>query len=326
MPPENLPVMQTNNSNKIRYAAIAICLAILAGEIFVIRHNSTQTTQLSNETLLSGGVRAGQDPVIKKDIQLNLTSDSIAARSAIVVDLNTNKIIFAKEKDKALPLASITKVMTALVAVKQANNASVISVTPEALAQDGDSGLKTGEKWRLADLIDFTLVSSSNDGAAAIASAITKKTNVQFSNLMNSEATKLGMTNTHFINETGLDINEHYGGSYGSAADVAKMFAHALKFAPEILADTAKPIATYASLGQSTHTTTNTNKIVSRLPGLRASKTGYTDIADGNLAIIIDAGLNQPYAVVVLGSTQDGRFQDVDKIVKALYQAINKQV
>jgi D-alanyl-D-alanine carboxypeptidase len=104
------------------------------------------------------------------------------------------------------------------------------------------------------------------------------------------------------------------------------MFGYIIKSYPTIITDTAKPIATYISADKKRHVAINTNKIIAALPGLRASKTGYTDIADGNLAVVIDAGVNQPYAIVVLGSTESGRFRDVDKLVKALYQEINKKI
>jgi D-alanyl-D-alanine carboxypeptidase len=328
MPPENQQSIPTNTNNKLKFVVIVLCLLVLGGEIFLLRRDYSPIEATSNETPTNANSFSDQIKDNKKqDITLQIDPQEILARSAVVVDLQTGKVLFAKDKDKPLPLASITKIMTALVATKYADGQKIVKITTEDLLQEGDSGLKAGERWRLKDLINFTLVSSSNDGAAAIASAVTShNTNLQFSDLMNIEAKKLGMTNTYFINATGLDLNKDYSGSYGSAIDVAKMFGYIIKSYPTIITDTAKPIATYISADKKRHVAINTNKIVAALPGLRASKTGYTDIADGNLAVVIDAGVNQPYAIVVLGSTENGRFRDVDKLVKALYQEINKKI
>ncbi len=71
------------------------------------------------------------------------------------------------------------------------------------------------------------------------------------------------------------------------------------------------------------HPAENTNEYVNTIPGLQGSKTGYTELAGGNLAIVFDAGLDHPIAIVVLGSTLEGRFEDVDALVEATYSYVS---
>ncbi len=241
------------------------------------------------------------DPFAK----LNLT-----AKAAVVYDPDKNEIIYAKNAYQALPLASITKVMTALVASEQDTNQTV-NISASALSTEGDSGLAKDESWSLKKLIDFTLISSSNDGAAALAAA----GGTNFIANMNSEAKSLGLVNTEFVNPTGLDIGPGVAGNMGSALDVARLLAYVLKTKPELLAATSERQSVITSQSDLNHVAVNTNQLAGRLPGLFASKTGFTDTAGGNLAVAVDLGLNQPVIAVVLGSTEEGRFADIEQLI-----------
>lgn len=240
----------------------------------------------------------------------------LTASSAIVYDPEGNQVLFAKNPSAPLPLASITKVMTALVA-SEVEDASkkYVEIKADALATEGDSGLNRDELWSLSKLIDFTLVSSSNDGAAAIAALTGNESS--FVGLMNESAAKLGLTQTRFYNPTGLDIAPGQAGAYGSAFDVARLFAYVLKNHPSALSATAMSHLAVTSDSNLNHLAVNTNDLAGRLPGLFASKTGYTDTAGGNLVVAVDSGLNQPIIIVVLGSTEEARFADVAALAKA---------
>ena len=98
---------------------------------------------------------------------------SVTAKSVLVVDTRDHEILFAKNEEQQLPLASITKVMSAITAkaLSSAGEPPII-VTKQALTEDGDYGLRPEEKWKLNDLLKFSLVVSSNDGMRAIASVI----------------------------------------------------------------------------------------------------------------------------------------------------------
>jgi len=254
-------------------------------------------------------------------------SVALTAKAAYVYDIATGEMLYEKNSELQFPLASLTKIMTALVAREYTNPQTIITLTQRDISAEGDSGLRVDEKWRFSDLVDFTLLTSSNDGARALASvgalsaSRTHGGNISFVDLMNEKARDLGLTQTFFLNEIGLDESSSTSGAYGSAKDVAMLFAHALNTYPELYAETAQNTGEINSL-DFTHTATNTNTIVSQIPGLVASKTGFTDLAGGNLAIIFEAGPLHPIAVVVLGSTADGRFVDVERLVETTIKRI----
>jgi serine-type D-Ala-D-Ala carboxypeptidase (penicillin-binding protein 5/6) len=253
---------------------------------------------------------------------------SIRGKSAFVWDINNQKILFEKNPDERLPLASITKLMTALVAYEIVSTDSKVPISISALLQDGDSGLRDGNVFSLASLTELTLTSSSNDGAfamAAAAGALLDKNSpaTAFVNAMNLRAEELGLTKMEFKNPTGLDVSETEAGAYGSARDTAFLMEYILKHYPEILeASTAKNVAIADNGGQD-HLAENTNEVIDEIAGLIGSKTGYTTLAGGNLTVAFDASLNRPIIVVVLNSSRSGRFDDVLKLIDATKEYLN---
>ena len=234
--------------------------------------------------------------------------------------------MFAKNENTRIPLASLTKVMAALVAEELSPSYGTIIVTSGALKAEGDSGLRVNEKWLLKDLLDFSLVSSSNDGIHAVAltlgalknSQATEKQMIEdFVRMMNAKAAELDLKNTYFWNETGLDESEAKGGAYGTARDMSTLLEYVITREPEMLEATREPTAMLTSLDRYQHLAKNTNTLASDTPGLLGSKTGYTDIAGGNLVFIFDPELGRPIIVSILGSSIEGRFQDAQTIINA---------
>jgi serine-type D-Ala-D-Ala carboxypeptidase (penicillin-binding protein 5/6) len=247
----------------------------------------------------------------------------LVAKSAYVYRADTGEVLYAKDAEMPLALASLTKVMTALVAADFAPASTVITITPESLREESDSGLLVGERWSLTDLLSFSLVTSSNDGMAAVSEALgiaqteSGDRRATFISLMNAKARELGLAQTSFSNETGLDRSVTLGGAYGSARDVAHLLFHASKAHPELFASAAYPRSTFTSLSGFSHEAANTNEVVDRIPGVVASKTGFTDISGGNLAVISMIGPNIPISIAVLGSSREERFSDILKLVDA---------
>lgn len=249
----------------------------------------------------------------------------LGARSIIVWDIRNQKVLYEHNADAVRPLASITKIMTAVTALDLVSKNTIVRVSPDFLSNEGDSGLFADESWKLKDLLDLSLVMSSNDGVSAIAAAagnafLGTDESVQgeaiFVRKMNEKASAIGLAEMHFINPTGLDDGTQTGGM-GSARDVALLFEYALKKYPEAIEATRYESISVTSLDLIDHTAINTNLDINKIPGLIASKTGYTEYSGGNLAVVFDAGLNNPIVVVALGSTYEGRFSDVDKLVRA---------
>ncbi|KKQ78190.1 MAG: hypothetical protein A3A96_00135 [Candidatus Zambryskibacteria bacterium RIFCSPLOWO2_01_FULL_39_39] len=245
---------------------------------------------------------------------------NLEAKSAVVWDVINNRELFSKNGDLPLPLASLTKVMTAIIAEGKLEDGQKIQITEEDLLPEGDSKLVVGDTWGAGDLRDFTLLTSSNDGAFALASVI--KSEPQFIKEMNDTAEIIGLSNSKFFNEHGLDRELDKGGAYGSARDMATLFEYTLRNYPEILEATRYKNLEFESSDKK-YSAENTNTFIDRIPNIIASKTGFTDLAGGNLVVAFDAGLNRPIIISVLGSTEEGRFTDVLELVEASLKYIH---
>ncbi len=254
-------------------------------------------------------------------------SINIEAKAAIVLDAKTGEVLYEKNSDTELPLASVTKLMTALVANEILNNEGNIKIDQNDIAQAGDSGLSDGETFSVKKLNDLTLLVSSNDGAFALAAAAGAFLNssepaAAFVKAMNIKAKELGLTKTYYRNPTGLDLTSTEAGAYGSASDMAYLMKHIISTVPEILEETTTDKTVIYNQAGVYHEAENTNPIVNSIPGLIGSKTGYTELAGGNLVVAFNVGLDHPVVVAVLGSSHSGRFNDVLKLVKATNGAL----
>lgn len=302
---------QTQGISKKLLAFNATVVFLIVVMIFVIT-SSTQKKIVKEAELKNNAISKVFDNI------------EIEAKSAYVFDVKEDKVLYKKNEFVQLPLASITKLMTALTASELVPENSKIVIKKEFLDTEGDSGLLANETWTLKDLLDFSLLVSSNDGARSIASVVgaldlkTEDYNLgrkDFIDKMNTLAEDLELRQTYFTNESGLDFNGISGG-YGSAIDVAKLMTYILKNKPNIIESTKYQVLNISSLDK-IHKAENTNNSVEKIPGLLASKTGFTDMAGGNLVVAFDASIGHPIVVVVLGSSVKGRFDDVSALVQA---------
>ncbi len=269
-----------------------------------------------------------KDQVIeRKTTDYQSVLDSIEAKSFYVYDILNEKSIFSKNEHVKLSLASIAKLMSGLVAVNVMPETTIITISKDDIAMEGDSGLIVGEKWKLKDLLNFSLIESSNDGMHAIASALNSYESVNNQNIvkmMNEKAESLGLRDTIFINETGLDIDSSMSGAYSSAYDVSMLLKKIIKDNSDLISDTNNTTESFVSESNIKHIALNTNVSINKISGLMASKTGFTDLAGGNLAIVFDAGIMHPVAIVILGSSIDGRFNDVVKLTKITLEKLSE--
>lgn len=251
---------------------------------------------------------------------------SLEASAVYVYDIAQGETLYTKNESAQLPLASLTKVMTALVSSEHISPEATITISKEAIKVDGDNGLKAEERWTFKDLLDYTLVVSSNDGAHAIAGTAgagvltgdkSNDSHTAFTKAMNKRARDLSLTQTYFINESGLDTSSEVSGGYGSARDMAKLLAYTVVTKPHLLEATTYEALKFISEDGFIYNATNTNRAIGAIPNILASKTGFTDLAGGNLMVAFDAGINHPVVAVVLGSSFDGRFSDIEQLVRA---------
>lgn len=245
----------------------------------------------------------------------------LSAESAIVWDRSRKEVLFAKSPRKEQPLASLTKLMTALVA-RQSTNTQEATTTLKQPHLDavGEYGLKKGQVWQLAELIDIMLVGSVNDAARAVAGKFAASSTdgyaSQFIDRMNTTAHQLGLEDTYFFNPSGLDINKNLiSGGYGTAYDTAQLMDYILTQYPDLLAVTTQPSEVTQTANGENYRYENTNTALSSFTEVVGSKTGYTELAGGNLAMGFN--LSRPVVIVVMGATKQGRFRDM----QTLYQS-----
>ena len=276
---------------------------------------------ISPYSLLAGGIGAENNPPADDLPLFVFDSAALEAQAAIIWDVDAGSSLFEKIADDVRPLASLTKLMTAFAADRifavQSENERVVSIMPEAIAEEGDDGFRAGEQFYFNDLRDVMLVKSSNDAALAIAaraeSLLPPSSEApgaqRFVNEMNRYASEWGISSMYFLNPTGLDITSERAGAYGTARDVARLFSRILGESPAILFATQAPEITVMAVGGDTHRLPSSALPVLSIPGLIGVKTGFTDLALGNVVLGWSTG-GRHFVVAVLGSSADGRFSD----------------
>lgn len=235
----------------------------------------------------------------------------ILAQSAISVEsdlFDSDKILFKKNGDKKLPIASLTKLMTAMAALENYNLSDTITISKNVVLQEGAQGaLKQKDVISVKDLLYIMLIESSNHAAYALSEAKGEK---NFVKLMNEEAKELGLENTHFADSTGLSSE-----NYSTSEDLIKLTKHLLKNYP-IIAEISrtKEIDLYKQDGSFYGKLINTNELLGEIPDIVGGKTGFTTNAKGSLLLVLNNHRSGNYLIyVILGS--DDRFGEMKKLI-----------
>lgn len=301
---------------------LALILGGLFGAIF-IRPNQDATPATTVESQ-STPKRQSDGSVLQK-----LDEVEVRAKAAYVFDIKNQRALYTKNESEVLPLASITKLMTALLAHELIAADTPAIISSRAIGQEGSSGLLPGENLSIEELNKLSLISSSNDAAYALGANVgellgDRDPAAQFVVGMNIRAEELELNTLSFKNTTGLDLSLTEAGAVGSARDVTFLMEYILKTSSEIIEPTRQYNArVYNSEGEF-HDFSNTNEVMYAIPNLLGSKTGYTDLAGGNLTVAFDAGYDRPIIVTVLGSTRDERFSDVLRLIQAVQSNITE--
>ncbi len=223
----------------------------------------------------------------------------IEAESAILIDAASGQVLFEQNADKKLPPASLTKIMTLIVAMEEIESGDLAlddQVTISRLAESmGGSQIFLGEgnKVKVRDLLKAVTIASANDACVALGEAVAGSYN-RFVNLMNEKADELGLENTYFSNSTGLPTESDH---YTTARDVAIMSREIVKY--QIILDDASIWLDYIELPDRRAMLTNTNHLVNTYPGLDGIKTGHTNAAGFSLAATAKRGDMRLISVVM---------------------------
>ncbi|MBI2019253.1 D-alanyl-D-alanine carboxypeptidase [Candidatus Daviesbacteria bacterium] len=239
---------------------------------------------------------------VKRQLISNVSAggDYDKASAYAVVDFDSGEVLASKNLSAKMPMASLTKVMTAVVALDLAEPDEYFTVTRQAASQIPTKVmLKAGEQYRLEDLLQHALISSANDSSYAIKDGIDAKyRSGTFIAAMNKKAKFIGLKNTQFSNPAGLDSANHYS----SVEDLAVLSAYALKNYPLISEIVALEISDLTNNGEDMRFyLQNWNGLMGVYPNISGVKIGNTGKA-GNCTIVLSERNGKKIIAVVLGA------------------------
>ncbi len=205
------------------------------------------------------------------------------ARSAVLMDGRSGRILFGKNEREVLPMASTTKIMTCILALESGNLRELATASANAAAQpEVRLGVREGENYYLEDLLYALMLESFNDSAVMIAEHIAGSTEA-FAARMNQKAQELGCSDTHFVTPNGLDAEDAGGAHSTTAADLARIMAYCVAESPareEFLRITQTRSYSFTSAdGTRSFSCQNHNAFLDMMEGALSGKTGFTSAA-----------------------------------------------
>jgi len=251
---------------------------------------------------------SNQDPNknVIKIISVENPELELGAGAAISVEsdlFGTNNVIFEKNANTQLPIASLTKLMTAVIVLDNYNMSDTVVVGKTAGAQDPrKQDLKIGDVLSVENFLDIMLVGSSNISAYALSEIIGEQ---KFVELMNQRAIDMGLKDTFFADPTGLSSK-----NVSTASDLAKFAEYIIKNYPKISSISKVEEMYIPKFGN----IINTNQLLGEFPEIVCSKTGFTSAASGCLLMVVNNPKNNNYLInVILGSSE--RFYEMKKLI-----------
>lgn len=205
--------------------------------------------------------------------------ENLYARSAVLMDADTGRILYEKNGEEVLPMASTTKIMTLLVTLENADLEGTVTVSSYAASMpDVQLNIREGERYRLKDLCYSMMLESHNDAAAAIAEHVGGSVE-GFASMMNQKARDLGCYHTYFITPNGLDAEDEHGVHSTTAEDLARIMRFCMQN-DAFLSITRELSWNFTDLdGTRSFTVNNKNAFLNMMEGALTGKTGFTNDA-----------------------------------------------
>ena len=313
---------------------LLVSLMVYAAWFFVIRSHDTGLPVAFDESSNVFGFHTEGDRMARAvpfadglcvtDSDVDADAIFISATEGALFDINSENVVYAKNIFEQRSPASITKIMTALVALKYANPDDMVTVTQSAFDIEEASSvceLHLGDRLTLKQLLYGLLIASGNDAAQMIAEYVGGGSISTFVDMMNKEALALGATHTHFMNPHGLTQNDHYTCAY----DIYLMLNAAMKY--DLFMDIIQRKNYYAEYTDSDgdayamtwETTDHYLSGEAAVPGnviIYGGKTGTTDDAGACLALISKDLYGNPYISVIMHSeTKEGLYTEMNQIL-----------
>ncbi len=275
------------------------------GEEGIVESAASAQTMSSHPPLPVQNSILESRPALKNGIEPN--SITLTARAGIVYELDSQKVLYSKNIEQPLPVASLTKLTTALLVSRHLSPEQVVTVDNQKLSDIADPKLDLvyGEKIRVGDLVEGMLVASANDAAEVLAEAVGKGDRQKAVVMMNSLASNLGLKSTHYANPTGFD---HPSG-YSTILDVLTVVFE-VERTPWLMSLLSESRGEVRSVdGKLTHRFNTTNRLLST-DYVTGGKTGFTDGALGNLVVFAKSPNQSPLVAIIIGSEdREGEMQ-----------------
>ena len=261
-----------------------------------------------------------QQEIIKASTD-SVTEPTLNSKCAIAIDRDSKTILYGKNENKQVPMASTTKIMTAVVLLENlgVNNDLTLDTQVEVCKQAAGIrgsrlGLKVGDKITINDLLYGLMLCSGNDAATQIAVSVSGSVE-EFANLMNTKAQELGLENSHFVTPHGLDEEGHYTTAY----ELSLIADYALNI--EKFSEVVKTKKYTVNINGYSKTINNSNELLGYLDGVNGIKTGFTNGAGRCLVTSVERnGLN--IITVILGAdTKKFRTKDSIKLIEYVYSS-----
>lgn len=237
----------------------------------------------------------------------------LSAKSAIAIEWTTGKILFEKNKDLKLPMASTTKIMTAILTIENCDLNREIEIPPQAIGVPGSSiYLEKGERLKIIELLYGLMLASGNDAAVALAISVCGDVK-KFVNLMNKKAKELGLVNTVFSSPHGLEEGQHYTTAY----DLACLTAYAMRNQTfrEIVSTTQKEIRW--TTRPYNRILKNKNKMLKSYQGAEGVKTGFTKRAG---RCLVTSACRDNFRIICVVLNAPDMWNDTRKVLDFAYQ------
>ena len=201
----------------------------------------------------------------------NISRPIVDAKSAVVYDTRSSRFLYEKNSDMKLPIASLTKVMSAVIILEKLNLDDIVTIAEDSIKVDGEKqDLYLGEKMTVRNLLKLMLIESSNDAAYALA-AYAKNQGINFITEMNTKARVLDMADSNFIDPAGLNDN-----AYSTVKDLIKLVEYSLNYREIWDISSEKTAIVESSDEQIKHTVQSTNRLLGLIKDIIGGKTGYT--------------------------------------------------
>lgn len=256
------------------------------------------------------------------------------SKSAIVIDAKTHTILHDQNGKMRTAIASLTKMMTAIIVVENIKKLEeeIVMIDKEMVAVEGtkigcprtgycvSNTLQVGEKISAQSLLEAMLMNSANDAAIALAKHIAGSQE-EFAQLMNKKVKEIGLEDTHFCNPSGLDDESHPGGCYSSAYDLARIVAYSFQYDKIWKIMKIKEKDVIAENMNLIHHILNTDILIDQLPNCLGGKTGFTYEAGKSLMMAAHHPQNTENRVVSVLIDNPYRWQDMPELINWIFQA-----